>query len=124
MSASGYPEGASGSGEGPQGKEFLQRLVNNQVKITVVDGRTFFGYLFCVDHQSNLIVVDVKEQSPLAPHLMERNLGMIMIAAEFITKMECRPDAMTKPLPAKPGAKLEMEEACNLSIEGTKVTSS
>ena len=113
----------SGSGEGPKGREFLQRLMNNQVKITVNDGRVFYGYLFCVDHQSNLILVDVKEVQPLHEHLMDRNLGMILISENIITKIECRPDTLTKPLVENKTAKLEMEDACNLSIEGTQVTS-
>ena len=54
---------------------------------------------------------------------MDRNLGMILISENIITKIECRPDTLTKPLEEKKIAKLDMEDACNLSIEGTQVTS-
>lgn len=51
-----------------QGEAYLRSLLDQQVRVTVTDGRSFVGNLSCIDQQGNVIINNGCEHRKAAPN--------------------------------------------------------
>jgi small nuclear ribonucleoprotein (snRNP)-like protein len=68
---------------------FLQSLLNRQVRVTISDDRAVHGRLTCIDHLGNLIV----ENAAVIDNADgEHSLASVMVPGKHIVKLEISGD--------------------------------
>ena len=67
----------------------LKNLVGlGWLRIVVVDGRTFEGFLWVIDGEMNVILLETVETAKINGADQERMLGMVMIGGKHIVSVE------------------------------------
>ena len=67
--------------------DITSTFLNQQVLVTVSDGRYFQGQFVCVDHECNIILHGAHEYQDLADGQAKRWTGMVMIPGKHLVEV-------------------------------------